>query len=46
MERLGEARLVTPSGERGFVIAEVGRLQEFLEFLEMKERFGQDSEPK
>jgi CRP-like cAMP-binding protein len=39
--RLCEAKLVTPVvGGRGLVVAEGGRLQEFLEFLEMKERFG------
>src|SRR5262245_36649179 len=40
LERLAQAKLVTPVGERGFIVAEVGRLVEFLEFLEMKERFG------
>jgi len=39
--RLAQARLVTPDPSgRGYVVAEVGRLQDFLEFLEMKERFG------
>ena len=40
IERLGQAKLVTKVGDRGFIVAEVGRLVEFLEFLEMKERFG------
>ena len=40
LDRLSQAKLVTKVGERGFIVAEVGRLIEFLEFLEMKERFG------
>jgi CRP/FNR family transcriptional regulator, cyclic AMP receptor protein len=36
--RLSENRLLARR-EDGFVVPEVGRLQEFLEFLEMKERF-------
>ena len=52
MERLAQAKLACayepPEGpiegegecDHGFVIPEVGRLQDFLEFLEMKERFG------
>ena len=40
LDRLAQAKLVTKVGERGFIVAEVGRLIEFLEFLEMKERFG------
>jgi len=43
LDRLGQAKLVTKVGERGFIVAEVGRLVEFLEFLEMKERFGTKS---
>jgi CRP/FNR family transcriptional regulator, cyclic AMP receptor protein len=39
LERLGRARLVT-AVEDGFIIPQVGRLQEYLEFLEMKEKFG------
>jgi len=49
--RLARARLVVattpPSGSTGvgaasgFVIPEVGKLQEFLEFLELKERYGE-----
>jgi len=31
---------IAVGGGRGLVVAEGGRLQEFLEFLEMKERFG------
>ena len=47
--RLARARLVVGTvaqpttalgGGTGFIIPEVGRLQEFLEFLELKERFG------
>jgi CRP-like cAMP-binding protein len=45
IERLRAARLVMAAAEagyegEGFVIPEVGRLVDFLEFLEMKERFG------
>lgn len=45
LERLAVARLVVPAREAGLdldgvVIPEVGRLMEFLEFLELKERFG------
>jgi CRP/FNR family cyclic AMP-dependent transcriptional regulator len=41
LERLTRARLIhrNPDG-RSLMIAEVGRLDDFLEFLEMKERFG------
>jgi len=41
LRRLNQARLVwtAPDG-RGLVVAEVGRLQDFLEFLEMKDRYG------
>ncbi len=38
VERLAENRLLAKR-EDGFVVPEVGRLGEFLEFLEMKERF-------
>jgi CRP-like cAMP-binding protein len=40
--QLAEARLVTPvaNAERGFVVAEVGKLVDFIEFLEMKEKYG------
>lgn len=43
--RLEQARLVMTAAEagvdgEGFVLPEVGRLVDFLEFLEMKERFG------
>lgn len=50
LERLAQAKLIMMvdpdhalEGEEqsGYVIPEVGRLQDFLEFLEMKERFGQ-----
>ena len=39
------ARLVVPASQAGvdspgYVLPEVGRLLEFLEFLELKERFG------
>jgi CRP-like cAMP-binding protein len=45
MQRLALARLVVYAeeagvDEEGFVIPEVGRLLEFLEFLELKERYG------
>jgi CRP/FNR family cyclic AMP-dependent transcriptional regulator len=39
LERLGRARLVSEVAD-GFIIPQVGRLQEYLEFLEMKEQFG------
>jgi CRP/FNR family transcriptional regulator, cyclic AMP receptor protein len=39
LERLGRARLVT-AVEDGFIIPQVGRLQEYLEFLEIREKFG------
>jgi len=44
VQRLRQARLVLPAPESGvpgdgFVVPEVGRLLDFLEFLEMKERF-------
>jgi CRP-like cAMP-binding protein len=39
VDRLAKGRLLTPLTPRGFLISEVGRLQDFLEFLEMKERF-------
>lgn len=38
--RLERARLVTRLDEGRFLIAEVGKLQDFLDFLEMKERYG------
>jgi CRP/FNR family transcriptional regulator, cyclic AMP receptor protein len=41
VDRLARARLLGRQ-KRGFVIPEVGRLQDFLEFLEMKERFAGD----
>lgn len=41
VDRLARARLLKPQ-QRGFVIPEVGRLQDFLEFLEMKDRFATD----
>ena len=41
LSRLAQARLVTPApGGHGFVVAEPGRLEDFLEFVEMMERFG------
>lgn len=39
LDRLATARLVTPDAG-GFFVAELGRLHEFLEFLDLKERFG------
>ena len=42
IERLARARLLERQ-PRGFVIPEVGRLQDFLEFLEMKDRFAEES---
>jgi CRP/FNR family cyclic AMP-dependent transcriptional regulator len=41
--RLERARLVSRQEGEGFVIAEVGKLQDFLDFLEMKERYGQNN---
>jgi CRP/FNR family transcriptional regulator, cyclic AMP receptor protein len=46
IERLHQARLILMAEDAGidgpgYVIPEVGRLLEFLEFLELKERFGQ-----
>ncbi len=45
MQRLESARLIMPASEagiegEGYVVPEVGRLVDFLEFLDMKERFG------
>jgi CRP-like cAMP-binding protein len=41
LARLQQARLVRPLPQgQGFVVAEGGRLQDFLDFLEMKERYG------
>jgi len=45
IERLREARLVLLAGDAGvsgdgFIVPEVGRLLEFLEFLSLKDRFG------
>jgi CRP-like cAMP-binding protein len=40
INRLEKAKLVSRTDEGGFIIAEEGKLQDFLEFLEMKERFG------
>jgi len=42
VKRLEQARLITHDEEGNFVIAEVGKLQDFLDFLEMTERFGQE----
>ena len=41
IERLARARLLERQ-PRGFVIPEVGRLQDFLEFLEKKDRFAEE----
>jgi len=38
--KLEQARLVIRTEDGGFVLPEVGKLQDFLEFLDMKERFG------
>ncbi len=38
-ERLATARLVT-AVEDGFIIPEVGQLQDYLDFLDVKEKFG------
>lgn len=38
--RLERARLLSRQGDDIFVIAEMGKLQDFLEFVEMKERYG------
>ncbi len=41
LNRLELARLISRSGDgSSLVVSEVGRLQDFLDFLEMKERFG------
>jgi len=41
LDRLELAKLIRRSSDgSGLVIAEVGKLQDFLDFLEMKERFG------
>jgi CRP-like cAMP-binding protein len=39
MQRLVRSKLVT-ADESGFVVGDVNKLREFLEFLEMKEKFG------
>jgi CRP-like cAMP-binding protein len=49
LQKLADARLVVPAvdagfDEEGFVVPEVGRLLEFLEFLEMKERYSGDAD--
>jgi CRP-like cAMP-binding protein len=38
--KLEQAKLVVRTEDGGFILPEVGKLQDFLEFLEMKERFG------
>jgi CRP-like cAMP-binding protein len=40
IKRLEKAKLVIRTSDGGFVLPEVGKLHEFLDFLEMKERFG------
>jgi CRP-like cAMP-binding protein len=40
LKRLEDARLLRRDGENAIEIAEVGKLDQFLEFLEMKENFG------
>ncbi len=40
IDKLEQARLVVKTEDGGFILPEVGKLQDFLEFLEMKERFG------
>lgn len=40
LNRLELAKLITRRPDGSLVIAEVGKLQDFLDFLEMKERFG------
>ena len=39
VDRLAQARLVTPLSD-GFLIPQVGRLQDYLDFLDVKEKFG------
>lgn len=39
VQKLCKARLVTPT-EDGFIIPQLGRLADYLDFLEMKEKFG------
>lgn len=41
VERLAQARLVNPEPD-GFLIPQVGRLQDYLDFLDVKEKFGVD----
>lgn len=43
LKRLATARLVT-AVEDGFIIPEVGRLQDYLDFLDVKEKFGVNDE--
>jgi CRP-like cAMP-binding protein len=38
--RLERARLVARGPQGGFLVAEVGKLQDFLDFIEMQQRFG------
>lgn len=48
IQRLAEAQLIVAAADagldgQGYVVPEVGRLMEFLEFLEMRERYRSDS---
>ena len=40
ISRLERAKLISRGTEGGFVVSEVGKLQDFLDFLEMKARYG------
>jgi len=40
LARLRRLRIAQEAGERSIIIADVGRLLEFLEFLDMPRRFG------
>jgi len=43
LKRLAQARLVT-TVEDGFIIPKVGQLQDYLDFLDVKEKFGDDGD--
>jgi len=44
LDRLARGRLVTPVPD-GFLIPQVGRLQDYLDFLDVKEKFGTQDPP-
>jgi CRP-like cAMP-binding protein len=43
LARLRRLRLIAEEGSGGLLVADVGRLQDFLEFLEMPQKFGGES---